>query len=167
MHPMRGGIVDALAPFADLWLCAVAYDPFQDGRLPMLYRVVPYDRGAELGVALAAARAITTSALLGAYLFDAPETFAAEDAVRDVRARLDSLPDNVFVDPELREAPDATVGRALGGLRKRGTLSGDAAVYRLTATRGDPRFPHVADMIAFQRNMLDETLASAARLAGA
>ncbi len=167
MHPMRGGIVDALAPFADLWLCAVAYDPFQAGRLPMLYRVVRYDRAAELGVALAAARAVTTSALLGTYLFDAPETFAAEDAVRAVRARLDALPDNVFVDPELRDAPDSTVVSALAALRKRGTLSGDPAGYRLTATRTDPRFPHVADMIAFQRNMLDETLASAARLPGA
>ena len=166
MHPMRGGIVDALAPFADLRLCAVAYDPFQGGRLPMLYRVLPYDRAAELAAALAAARPITTSALLGAYLFDAPETFAAEDAVRAVRTRLDSLPENVFVDPELCEAPDVKVGSALAALRTRGVLSGDPAGYRLTGTRGDPRFLHVPDMIAFQRNMLDETLASAQRLAG-
>jgi hypothetical protein len=35
----------------------------------------------------------------------------------------------------------------------------------LTETRTDARFPHVADMVAFQRNMLEETLAAAARLA--
>jgi hypothetical protein len=166
MHPVRGGIVDALAPFADLWLCAVAYDPFQEGRLPMLYRVLPYARVAELGVSLAAARPITTSALLGAYLLGAPECFAAEDAVREVRARLDSLPDNVFVDPELRQTPDVKVGSALAALAKRGTLSGDPAGYRLTASRSDPRFLHVPDMVLFQRNMLDETLASAARRDG-
>ena len=45
MHPMRGGIVEALAPFADLWLCAVAYDPFRGGRLSMLYRVIRYAGG--------------------------------------------------------------------------------------------------------------------------
>ena len=110
------------------------------------------------------ARPITTSALLAAFLLEGPETFAAEDAVRGVRERLDSLPENVFVDPELRRAPDAAVVNALATLRKRGTLAAHDGRYRLTAHRTDARFPHVADMIAFQRNMLDETLASAERL---
>ncbi len=167
MHPMRGGIVDALAPFADLWLCAVAYDPLQGGRLPMLYRVLPYAGVADIGASLAAARPITTSALLGDFLFDKREAFTAEDAVRAVRARLDSLPDNVFVDPELRQTPEAMVIRALAAMRKRDMLAEDSASYRLTAARSDPRFPNVADMIAFQRNMLDETLASAQRLGDA
>ena len=166
MHPMRGGIVDALAPFADLWLCAVAYDPFQGGRLSMLYRVLPYAGGADIGTSLAAQRPITTSALLGAFLLEGTEAFAVEDAVRSVRARLDSLPDSVFVDPELRRKPDVTVAKALATLRRRGTLAGNGAGYRLTAMRTDSRFPHVADMIEYQRNMLDETLASDRRLRG-
>ncbi|MBV8530903.1 MAG: hypothetical protein JO104_06265, partial [Candidatus Eremiobacteraeota bacterium] len=164
LRPMRGGIVDALAPFADLWLCAVAYDPFQSGRLSMLYRVVPYEGIADLGMSLAAARPITASALLGAFLFDRCEKFEIEDAVRAVRARLDSLPGSVFVDPELRQKPDAIVLNAIATLRKRGTLTGDLTSQRLTAARSDPRFPHIPDMIAFQRNMLDETLASVRRL---
>ena len=53
MHPMRGGIVEALAPFADLWLCAIAYDPFRGGRLSMLYRVLRYDGAADIGTSLA------------------------------------------------------------------------------------------------------------------
>jgi hypothetical protein len=161
---MRKGIVDALAPFADLWLCAVAYDPFEDGRLSMLYRVLPYGRATDLGTALAAARPITNSALLSTFLAGDRETFTVEDAVRDVRERIDALPDNVFVDPALRETPDAAVVNALKTLRKRGTLSADGERYRITAHRTDARFPHVSDMIAFQRNMLDETLASAKRL---
>ena len=164
MHPMRGGIVEALAPFADLWLCAIAYDPFRRGRLSMLYRIRRYADAADIGTSLAAARPITTSALVAAVLLEGPRTFAAEDAVRGVRERLDSLPENVFVDPELRRTPEAAVVGALAALRKRGTLVADAERYRLTAHRADPRFLHVPDMLEFQRNMLDETLASATRL---
>ncbi|HEY5425744.1 MAG TPA: hypothetical protein VIJ77_04265 [Candidatus Tumulicola sp.] len=164
MHPMRNGIVDALAPFADLWLCAVAYDPFRDGRLSMLYRVLPYAGVADVGTSLAAARPITISALLAAFLLDDSDGFAASDAVLAVRRRLDSLPGNVFVDPVLRRAPDATVLKALETLRKRGALRGDGERYHLSTDRTDARFPHVPDMIAFQRNMLEETVASATRL---
>ena len=164
MHPMRGGIVDALAPFADLWLCAVAYDPFRQGRLSMLYRVVRYGGDAVVGTSLAAARPITNSALVSAFLMEEPVTFAAQDAVRAVRERLDALPPNVFVDPEVRGDPGATVAKALAALHKRGTLTAEGGRYRLAAHRTDARFPHVPDMIEFQRNMLDETLASARQL---
>jgi hypothetical protein len=164
LHSMRNGIVGALAPFADLWMCAVAYDPLRTGRLSMLYRVVRYDDVADLGVSVAAARPITNSALLATFLFDAPETFEAEDAIRSVRAQLTTLPGNVFVDPEVLANPEATVADALSALVKRGTLILDGGRYRLTAHRTDSKFPHVPDMIAFQRNMLEETLDSARQL---
>jgi hypothetical protein len=164
MHPMRGGVVAALRPFAGLWLCAIAYDPFRGGRLSMLYRVLRYAGAADIGTSLAAARPITTSALLAAFLLEGPQAFAVPDAVRAVRERLDSLPGNVFIDPELGRAPEAVVVNALATLRKRGTLALEDERYRLTAHRADSRFPNVADMIAFQRNMLDETLTSARRL---
>jgi hypothetical protein len=164
MHSMRNGIVGALAPFADLWLCAVAYDPFRTGRLSMLYRVIRCGDGADIGTSIGAARPITNSALLATFLFDAPETFSADDAVRVVRTQLDALPGNVFVDPEVARAPDAAVADALTALTQRGTLTVDGGRYRLTEQRTDPRFEHVPDMIAFQRNMLDETLACAQRL---
>lgn len=163
LHPMRGGIVEAVAPFADLYLCAVAYDPFRGRRLSMLYRVVRFE-GDDVGTSLAAARPITTSALLAAFLLNGSETFTIEDAVRAARERLASLPGNVFVDPELRRAPDAAIAGAVATLRKRGTLTAEGERHRLTGFRTDARFPHVADMIAFQSNMLEETLASAQRL---
>ncbi|HEV3092500.1 MAG TPA: hypothetical protein VGX91_13745 [Candidatus Cybelea sp.] len=164
MHPMRGGIVEALSPFADLWLCAIAYDPFRPGRLGMLYRVLRHTGASDVGTSLAAARPITVSALLARFLLKTPETFAAQDAVHAVREALDSLPKNVFVDPELQQAPQAAVVGALVTLRKRGTLVEDAGRYRLTADRADKRFLHIPDMVEFQRNMLEETLASATRL---
>jgi hypothetical protein len=163
MHPMRGGIVEAVAPFAALYLNAVAYDPFRGRRLSMLYRVVPL-RGDDVGTSLAAARPITTSALLAEFLLSGSEAFVLKDAVHAIRERLDALPGNVFVDPELRRSPGAAVAGAIATLRKRGTLLADGERLSLTEKRSDARFPHVADMVAFQRNMLEETLAAARRL---
>lgn len=71
----------------------------------------------------------------------------------------------MFVDPELARAPAAVVDESLDNLVRRGSLMRDGTAYRFTAQRSDPRFPHVADMIAFQANMLAETLAAADRLA--
>lgn len=164
MHFMRKGIVEALAPIADLWLCAVAYDPFAPGRLPMLYRVLPCTDASDVATPLAAARPITTSALLAAFLIDRPGAFTPGDAVQAVCERLGSLPENVFVDPELREDPNAVVLAAIANLRKRGTLGAEEGRYRLTALRADSRFLHISDMVAFQRNMLEETLECARRL---
>ena len=163
MHPMRGGIVEAVAPFAALYLNAVAYDPFRGRRLSMLYRVVPL-RGGDVGTSLAAARPITTSALLADFLLNSSESFTIEDAVRAIRERLATLPSNVFVDPELQRASGPTVAGAIATLRRRGTLIADGERSRLTEQRSDARFPHVADMVAFQRNMLEETVASARQL---
>ncbi len=164
MHRMRKGIVEALAPFADLWLCAVAYDPFRGRRLSMLYRVIRY-AGSPTSVRRSRRRGRSRPPhSWPRFCSKRPKTFAAQDAVRAVRERLDSLPANVFVDPEVRRAPEAAVADALANLLKRGTLAADGERYRLTAHRSDARFPHVPDMIEFQRNMLDETLASARRL---
>ncbi len=102
--------------------------------------------------------------MLATFLYDAPETFSAEDAVKAVRTQIDTLPGNVFVDPEVRSTPEVVVANAITALVHRGTLVADDGRYRLTARRTDPRFEHVPDMIAFQRNMLEETLACARRL---
>jgi hypothetical protein len=130
----------------------------------MLYRIVRPANPADLGPSLAAARPVTTSALVATFLCATDAPFAAAEAQRDVRARLAALPAAAFADPELRRAPDAAVAEALANLVARGTLAADGARYRLTDARADARFPHVADMVAYQRNMLEETLAAAAAL---
>lgn len=164
MHAMRNGLVDAVLPVAEPWLCAIAYDPFRGKRLSMLYRVLqPADRN-DLGTSLAAARAVTTTALLATFLFGVDAPFEADEARQSVRTQLAALPAGVFVDPELRRDPDAVVDEALTVLVRLGTLAAEGPRYRLTATRTDARFPHVADMVAYQRNMLEETLAAARRL---
>ena len=165
MRPMRNGLTEAVLPVAEPWLCAIAYDPFRGRRLSMLYRVVPPANRDDLGTSLAAARAVTTSALLATFLCSIDRPFTAEDALANVCAQLAALPPNVFADPELRSDPDAVVTEALTVLVRLRMLAADGARYRLTETRADARFPPVADMVTFQRNMLEETLAAAARLA--
>jgi hypothetical protein len=125
--------------------------------------VPPADRD-DLGTSLAAARTVTTSALIAAYLCGVAAPFAAAGARQAVRAQLAALPANAFVDPELRRDPDAAVTEALTVLVRLGILAAEGTRYRRTETCADARFPHVADMVAFQRNMLEETLAAAARL---
>jgi hypothetical protein len=164
LRPMRNGLTDAVLPVAEPWLCAIAYDPFRGRRLSMLYRIVRPARPDDLGTSLAAARAVTTSALLATFLRGADTAFAAADARDNVRAQLAALPAGVFVDPELRRDADAAVSEALTVLVRLGMLGADGPRYRLTDVRTDARFPHVADMLTFQRNMLAETLAAAERL---
>ncbi len=164
MHPMRNGLTDAVLPVAEPWLCAIAYDPFRGRRLSMLYRVVPPADRNDLGTSLAAARTVTTSALVATFLCGVDEPFAASAARESVLTQLAALPSNVFADPELRRRPDAVVDEALMVLIRLGILAAAGPRYRLTDARADARFPHVADMVAFQRNMLEETLAAAARL---
>ena len=164
LRPMRNGLTDAVLPVADPWLCAIAYDPFRGRRLSMLYRVVPPADRDDLGTSLAAARTVTTSALVAAYLCGVAAPFAAAAARQSVRAQLAALPANAFVDPELQRDPDAAVTEALTVLVRLGILAAEGTRYRRTETCTDARFPHVADMVTFQRNMLEETLAAAARL---
>lgn len=164
MHVMRNGLVDALLPVAEPWLCAIAYDPFRGQRLSMLYRVLqPADRD-DFGTSLAAARPVTTTALLATFLAGIDAAFEAEAARASVRAQLAALPVNVFADPELRRDPDDVVTEALSVLVRLGTLAADGPRYRLNATRTDARFPHIADTVDYHRNMLEETLAAAQRL---
>jgi hypothetical protein len=164
MHRLRRGILDAVLPVAEAWLCAIAYDPFRGRRLSMLYRILQPANPGDLDTSLAAARPVTTSALLAPFLLQANGPFTLSDAVWGVRERLHALPGNVFVDPELRRAPAAVVAEAVAKLTKLGTLALDGERYRLTEHRANPRFPHIADMVSFQSNMLDETIAAARRL---
>jgi MFS family permease len=154
------GIVDHLVPIARVWFAAIAFDPFRGRRLSMLYRIVPFEGRANLATALAAARPVTTSALLAQWLLAVDLPFERNEA-RDGVVRLrDALPPGAFVDPELARDAQRCADGALETLHKRGTLVADGARYRLGPQRADPRFPGVADTIAYQAAFLDETAAA-------
>jgi hypothetical protein len=164
MRPLKG-IVDHLVAVAKPWLAAIAFDPFRGRRLSMLYRVVqPYDPH-DLATSLAAARPVTTSALLAQWLLAVDLPFERREARDGVRRLRDALPPGAFVDPELRRDPDGCADEALEVLRARGTLAFDGGRYALGEQRRDPRFHDVADMIAYQHAFLGETVAALERLA--
>lgn len=163
MRPLKG-IVDHLVAVATPWLAAIAFDPFRGRRLSMLYRVLqPYDPH-DLATSLAAARPVTTSALLAQWLLAVGLPFERREAREGVRRLRDALPPGAFVDPELRRDPDACVDEALDGLASRGTLVSNGGRYALGERRGDPRFHGVGDMIAYQNAFLGETVAALQRL---
>ncbi|HTD36538.1 MAG TPA: hypothetical protein VK669_03400 [Candidatus Limnocylindrales bacterium] len=166
MRPLKG-IVEHLVAVATPWLAAIAFDPFRDRRLSMLYRVLrPYDPH-DLATSLAAARPATTSALLAQWLLAVGLPFERREAREGVRRLRDALPPGAFVDPELRRDPDGCVDEALDVLAARGTLVLGSGRYALGERRGDPRFHGVADMIAYQNAFLGETVAALYRLARA
>ncbi|GAC1659831.1 MAG: hypothetical protein NVS4B13_05940 [Candidatus Elarobacter sp.] len=167
MRPLKG-IVDHLIPAASIWFAAIAFDPFRGKRLSMLYRIVqPADPG-DLATSLAAARPITTSALLAQWLLAIDLPFD-RDETRDGVVRLrDALPPHAFVDPELMREPERCVDEALDTLLARGCVVRDGARYRLgAANRVAPHFPGVSDMIAYQATFLGETIAALAKPARA
>lgn len=165
MRPLRG-IVERLTPLADVRLAAIAFDPFRGRRLSLLYRIVAPADPERLGDSLAAARPITTSALLAEWLAARGEaSFRPADAVEAVARAQRALPRGTFTDPELTVAPERCVAEALAVLRGRGTLADAGNALRLTARRGDRRFPLTHDMVAYQATFLGETRAAAQRLA--
>lgn len=142
MQRMRG-ILPRLQPLTKTYLAAISYDPFDERRLTMLYRVAPAVDGVPLDVQLKALRPITTSALVCTYLADHRD--ASDQAVLEsVRKQLAALPAHAFVVPELRDRTEESVRRVLGHLRERGGTH--------------PQFHAKVDMIDYQRNFHEETL---------
>jgi len=153
------GIVEHLVPVAEVWFAAIAFDTFRGRRLSMLYRVVRPADPRDLGASLAAARPVTTTALLAAWMLAVGLPFSAQEARDGVTRARDAVPSGGFVDPELRDV-ERVVGDALANLVRRGTLLFDGTSYRLTSARRDPRFPLVDDMVAYQATFLAETSAA-------
>ena len=163
MHRMRGGITEMVLPVAQPWFCAIAYDPFRGRRLGMLYRIVRVTDTTDLGTALAAARPLTTSALLASVLSERTEPLSVGAAIAAATAQLRALPSNVFVDPELARDVAGCIAEALTGLVGLGAARISDETYVLTDRRVDARLPHIADMIDYQKNVFEETLACARR----
>ncbi len=153
------GIWDRLAPHVQtVYLAAIAYDPFVGRRLSQLYRVVEL-RSKEMAVEeLQAARPVTTSALLSEWLAARSTAFSQEEAVAAIRERLQTLPPEIFVDPQLRKHPEAMVRKALRNLQTSGIVKRTERGLTLSEVRRHPKFPNTGDVIAFQARFLMQTL---------
>lgn len=147
-----------LAPLADVFMTPVSYDPFRGRRLSMLFRVTgPVERSAAAHE-LAAARPVTVSQMLADWLSSGATRFSFDDAVSSVNRGLRALPRGLFVDPELRGDAQRVVRDALATMTRLGFLRAEGASYRRGDRSVHPRFPAVADMLAFQARFFAETL---------
>ncbi len=81
MQRMRGSL-PRLAPLAEIWLAGISYDPLVGRRLSLLYRVGKAEPNVALDLQLKRIRPVTTSALLGTWLYErgAEQPFTADDA---------------------------------------------------------------------------------------
>jgi MFS family permease len=154
MLPMHG-LIDKLAPIAQIYLVGVSYDVFVGRRLSMLYHVVKLEDRERMRETLAAIRPVTVSQLLASWLRERSAPIVEDEAVREVERRLSELPRDLFVDPELARNPQHMARAALRG------------VAALRDGKRHPQFPGVDDMIAYQATFFAETLAGASALRGA
>ncbi len=155
---------DRLSPLADVYLAACSYDVFRGRRFSMLFRIlgpIPANEGRDR---LAAARPVTTSALIAEYVAEKIGAFDERDAVAAIEERLTTLSPSLFVDPELRANPRRVVHEALAKMTRLGFLTKSRGGYRLTQQRAHPQFHRVADMLAYQNVFLAETLEAEERI---
>jgi MFS family permease len=166
MLPFRA-IWERLEPLADhVDLAAISYDPFLEGRLTQLYRIVPLCRRAQVVAELQAARPVTVSALAAAWLLQHNATFLESEFCAGVATSFAELPGELFVDPMLRRDPAARARDALRGLAALRIIERTAVGYRLADVRRHPQFGEVEDIVAFQARVLAETLEGYARSGG-
>lgn len=159
MLPFRA-VWERLEPLAEeIYIVAISYDPFAP-KFSQLYRVVPLQRRNDARDELCAARAVTVSALLSAWLLERNAEFTEDEAADAVAARVERLPDGVFVDPELAASPAAATRRAIAAMCDQKSLEETANGYALAAVRKHPNFPMVEDIVAFQSLAIGETLAA-------
>lgn len=158
MQPLRG-ILGRLRGIADVYLAGISYDPFAAGRLGLLYRIVRERAGIPLEAQLQAARPVTISSLLGWWLSRREGVFAGIEAIEGVRDAIAALPPGAFLDPNVARDPSGAVRGALRRIAELGIAERLGDRWMLLPERRHPEFPRTADIIAYQRNFHEETLA--------
>ncbi|HLI95778.1 MAG TPA: hypothetical protein VKT72_06790, partial [Candidatus Baltobacteraceae bacterium] len=158
MLPFRG-VWDRLLPYADhVFAAAISYDPFIGRRLSQLYRVLEV-RGTQTAIAeLKAARPVTTSALVAEWLTSRSGSFTEDEVASAMRARVVSLPHDLFLDPELARDPGGMARKAVRRLAQLGILRRSGDRFELSDRRTHPNFPGVEDIVVFQARFFGETL---------
>jgi hypothetical protein len=152
------GILNKLAPIATIYVAGISYDPFVGRRFSMLFRVRAARTGIPLEADIKSARPVTTSALLGSWLYERGGEFDALSAQRAVEEQLAALPGGAFVDPELAEEPAAMTRKALQGMERLGIIRSLGRAFVTNDVRRHPQFPRTDDMLAYMANFHAETL---------
>jgi hypothetical protein len=149
-------VVRSLTPLAQVWVAAIAFDPFRRGRLHVLLNLQPA-AGGDLGDVVRAARPLTAGGLLAVWLTARQaEPFTAEDAGLHLAALRESAPPGAFIDP-LAAEPEAAGHAIERMLRLDGIAPIDGRYQRVGEAR-DPRLPAAEGTIAAQARLALETI---------
>jgi len=163
MLPFRGSYPRA-SVHADVYVAAISYDPFNAKRMSQLHRIVKIRDKERVVAEVKVARPMTVSQLLGRWLRDRREPFTEAELTAAIETQLQELPPGLFVDPELCAHPDRVVKSALSTMTRLRILTRVGGTYTVGPLRTHSIFAQVDDMIAFQANMLEETLEAAREL---
>lgn len=159
LKPMRG-LLRRLTPLArTVYALGVSYDAFRGRRLSLLYRIVEVRDRTRIAQELAAARPVTVTQLLACWLVTHPAPFTSDEAVAGVRAALERVPAELFIDPELRRDPGRVTREALATLVRRAMLSERAGTYAIVS-RKDSRFTLVDDAFAYHSRFYAQSVAA-------
>jgi MFS family permease len=164
--PMRALLPRLHAEAKATYVMGVSYDTFRDRRLSLLYRLVPVRNFAHFTDELAAARPVTVTQLMAAWLASHDAPFTEADAVAAARARLADVPSMLFVDPELQRDPARVTRIALREMVRAGMLAHTGTHYAI-ARRTDPRFPNVPDAVSYHARFYAQSVEAATRLSEA
>lgn len=158
MLPFRG-IWERMLPHAQhVYVAGISYDPFVGHRLSQLYRIVEAQSRATAVAELKASRPVTTSALISEWLLTRSGAFTEADAAAALRARVQSLPRELFLDPALARSPGKMAVKAVRRMAQLGILERSVGRYTLGNHRTHPAFTGVADIVRFQARFFAETL---------
>ena len=150
-----------LQPHAEqVMLSSLSYDPFAPGRLKLVIRLVPLRPSLDLRLQLLSQRPVTVSQLVATALLEAQGPKDAAELEQRALELLAPLEGAAAVEIELKRNPRRAVRRALGDMRRRGLVVDADGRLELTASRQDPRFEHVQDMVTYQARHFSETLDS-------
>lgn len=141
---------------AEVVLAASAYDPFRPGRLTLYVHLCRLEAGRDLRTALAAARPVTFSQLLGA-AWAGDEPLSPDIVRRRLEALRAALPPAAVLAPGLDCLLGPGLERMLAALTARGILRPGPDGLR-PGRRHDPRFANVPDLFTYQAAFLAETL---------
>jgi MFS family permease len=160
--PLRG-LLPRLSQHADtMYLIGISYDIFRGKRLSILYRLIELrDRNA-IADELVVARPVTVTQLLASWLDENGHDFSEGEAARAVRLKLDGVPEELFVDPELSGDSARVTREALQTLLQQGLLTRRDGFYHIER-RTLSSFPRTGDIFAYHARFYAQSVATATR----
>jgi MFS family permease len=163
--PLRGLLPRLSKHATTIYVVGVSYDVFNGKKISVLYHVVELRDRENIADELRVARPVTVTQLLAWWLWsERPEAFDERKAMAEVDRLFSSLPQLLFVDPDLKHDAHRVTRNTLRTMVQQGFLArDDRGMYRI-ARRTHERFEHIDDIFAYHARFFAESVDAAIRL---